>query len=139
MAARTLELNEVGLCNVATATPVAFDAYAENRETGAFILIDRFTHATAGAGMISFGLRRATNVHRQSLLIDQAAREPLNGHKAVILCITGLSRSGKSTIATLLPREPHGHAEMVIDTRDAAAEDSARGILKELRRRHIVA
>src|SRR5204863_25440 len=107
IAARTLELNEVGVCNVATATPVAFDAYAENRETGAFILIDRFTHATAGAGMISFGLRRATNVHRQSLLIDKAARERLNGHKAVILWFTGLSGSGKSTIANIVERELH--------------------------------
>ncbi len=108
IAARTLELNEVGVCNVATATPVAFDAYAENRETGAFILIDRFTHATAGAGMISFGLRRATNVHRQSLLIDKAARERLNGHKAAILWFTGLSGSGKSTIANVVERELHG-------------------------------
>ena len=72
IAARTLALNEIGLCNIATATPVAFDPYAENRETGAFILIDRYTNATAGAGMISFGLRRATNIHRQSLLIDKS-------------------------------------------------------------------
>jgi bifunctional enzyme CysN/CysC len=107
IAARTLELNEVGVCNVDTATPVAFDAYAENRATGAFILIDRFTHATAGAGMISFGLRRATNVHRQSLLIDKAARERLNGHNAVILWFTGLSGSGKSTIANIVERELH--------------------------------
>src|SRR6202000_2167853 len=74
IAAKTLGLNEIGLCNLATSAPVALDAYAENRETGAFILIDRFTNATAGAGMICFGLRRATNVHRQSLSIDKSAR-----------------------------------------------------------------
>ncbi len=82
MAAKTLGLNEIGLCNLATSSPVALDPYLENRETGAFILIDRFTNATAGAGMISFGLRRATNVHRQSLSVDKVARVHRNGHKA---------------------------------------------------------
>jgi len=74
LANEALGLNEIGLCNIATAAPVAFDPYAENRETGAFILIDRFTNATAGAGMITFGLRRATNIHRQSVLVDKASR-----------------------------------------------------------------
>ncbi len=109
IAAKTLALNEIGLCNVATATPVAFDAYAENRETGAFILIDRFNNATAGAGMIAFGLRRATNVHRQSLTIDREIRERRNGHKPVILWFTGLSGSGKSTIANLVEKELYAH------------------------------
>ena len=107
IAARTLALNEIGLCNVATSAPVALDPYAENHETGAFILIDRFTNATAGAGMISFGLRRATNVHRQSLSIDKTARMHRNGHKPVILWFTGLSGSGKSTIANLVEQELH--------------------------------
>jgi bifunctional enzyme CysN/CysC len=107
MAAKTLALNEIGLCNLATATPVAFDPYAENRETGAFILIDRFTNATAGAGMITFGLRRATNIHRQSLLVDKASRVQLNGHRPAILWFTGLSGSGKSTIANIVERELH--------------------------------
>jgi bifunctional enzyme CysN/CysC len=109
IAAKTLALNEIGLCNVATATPVAFDPYAENRATGAFILIDRFTNATAGAGLITFGLRRATNVHRQSLSIDRAARTRRNGHKPAILWFTGLSGSGKSTIANLVEIELHAH------------------------------
>ncbi len=109
IAAKTLALNEIGLCNVATATPVAFDAYTENRETGAFILIDRFNNATAGAGMIAFGLRRATNVHRQSLTIDREIRERRNGHKPVILWFTGLSGSGKSTIANLVEKELYAH------------------------------
>jgi bifunctional enzyme CysN/CysC len=108
IAARTLALNEIGLCNVATATPVAFDPYTENRETGAFILIDRYTNATAGAGMITFGLRRATNIHRQDLLIDKGARSRLHGHQPAILWFTGLPGSGKSTIANIVERELHG-------------------------------
>jgi bifunctional enzyme CysN/CysC len=107
IAAKTLALNEIGACNIATATPVALDPYTENREMGAFILIDRFTNATAGAGMIEFGLRRATNIHRQSLLIDKAARALMNAHKPAILWFTGLSGSGKSTIANLVERELH--------------------------------
>jgi len=109
IAAKTLGLNEIGLCNVATAAPVAFDPYAEVRETGAFILIDRFTNATAGAGMITFGLRRATNIHRQSLLVDKSLRVELNGHRPAILWFTGLSGSGKSTIANIVERELHAH------------------------------
>ena len=107
IAAKTLCLNEIGLCNLATAAPVAFDPYSENRETGAFILIDRFTNATAGAGMISFGLRRATNIHRQSLLVDKASRVTQHGHRPAILWFTGLSGSGKSTIANIVERELH--------------------------------
>jgi bifunctional enzyme CysN/CysC len=107
IAAKTLSLNEIGLCNVATAMPVAFDPYAENRDTGAFVLIDRFTNSTAGAGMISFGLRRATNVHRQSLSVDKLVRTRLNGHKPAILWFTGLSGSGKSTIANLVEQQLH--------------------------------
>jgi len=107
IAAKTLALNEIGLCNIATATPVAFDPYRENRATGAFILIDRFTNATAGAGVIEFGLRRATNIHPQSLLIDKAARALRNAHKPAILWFTGLSGAGKSTIANLVERELH--------------------------------
>jgi bifunctional enzyme CysN/CysC len=107
IAGKTLGLNEIGLCNIATATPVAFDPYEENRETGAFILVDRFTNATAGAGMITFGLRRATNIHRQDLLVDKGSRARLNAHKPVILWFTGLSGSGKSTIANIVERELH--------------------------------
>jgi bifunctional enzyme CysN/CysC len=109
IAAKTLGLNEIGLCNLSTATPVAFDPYSENRETGAFVLIDRFTHATAGAGMITFGLRRATNIHLQALLVDKSARVRLNGHRPAILWFTGLSGSGKSTIANIVERELHAH------------------------------
>ncbi len=107
IAAKTLGLNEIGFCNLVTASPVALDAYEENRATGAFVLIDRFTNATVGAGMISFGLRRATNIHRQALLIDKSARVRLNGHRPAVLWFTGLSGSGKSTIANIVERELH--------------------------------
>jgi len=107
IAAKTLGLNEIGLCNLSTATPVALDPYAENRATGAFILIDRFSNATAGAGMITFGLRRATNIHRQSLLVDKESRLRMNGHRPAILWFTGLSGSGKSTVANIVERELH--------------------------------
>ena len=107
IAGKTLALNEIGLCNLATSVPVAFDPYDENRQTGAFILIDRFTNATAGAGMITFGLRRATNIHRQSVLVNKDARVRMNGHRPAILWFTGLSGSGKSTIANIIERELH--------------------------------
>ena len=106
-AAKTLTLNEIGFCNLSASNPVAFDAYDDNRETGAFILIDRYTNATVGAGMISFALRRSANIHRQDLLVSRAEREELNGHKPVVLWFTGLSGSGKSTIANLVERELH--------------------------------
>jgi bifunctional enzyme CysN/CysC len=110
VAAKTLGLNEIGVCNLSTAAPVAFDPYADNRETGAFILIDRVSHMTVCAGMIDFPLRRSTNIHRQSLLIDKAARAQLNGHRSAIVWFTGLSGSGKTTIANILERELHALA-----------------------------
>jgi bifunctional enzyme CysN/CysC len=107
LAGRTLALNEIGVCNLSTTSPVAFDPYTDNRETGAFILIDRYTNATVGAGMIDFGLRRAANIHRQALLVGREDHERLNGHKPAVLWFTGLSGSGKSTIANLVERELH--------------------------------
>ena len=107
LAGRTLSLNEIGFCNFSTSTPIAFDPYEENRETGAFILIDRYTNATVGAGMISFGLRRAGNIHLHAHLVSRAERERLNGHRPAVLWFTGLSGSGKSTIANLVERQLH--------------------------------
>jgi len=107
IAAETLGLNEIGFCNLSTSVPVALDSYVDNRATGSFILIDRFTNETAGAGMIAFGLRRSTNIHRQSVLVDKLARERMNGHRPAILWFTGLSGSGKSTIASILERDLH--------------------------------
>ena len=105
LAGKTLALNEIGECNLSAAAPVAIDPFTENPHTGAFILIDRFTNGTVGAGVIQHGLRRATNIHYQELLVDRAARERLNGHRPAVLWFTGLSGAGKSTIANLVERE----------------------------------
>jgi bifunctional enzyme CysN/CysC len=116
-AAKTLSLNEVGVCNLAVASPIAFDPYSENRETGAFILIDRFTNATAGAGMIDHGLWRATNIHRQHHAVTKQDRAKLKGQKPAILWFTGLSGSGKSTIADLVEAKlrARGTHTMILD------------------------
>jgi len=104
LAGKTLALNEVGYCNFSLAQPLAFDAYRNNRDTGGFILIDRFTNATVGAGMIDFSLMRATNVHWQALDVNKTARAAMKGQKPVMLWFTGLSGSGKSTIANLVEK-----------------------------------
>ena len=104
VAGKTLELNEVGSCNLNTAKALVFDPYAENADTGSFILIDRFTNATVAAGMIEFGLRRATNIQWQELSIDKGARAGLKEQKPCILWFTGLSGAGKSTIANALEK-----------------------------------
>ena len=102
IAAKTLELNEIGVCNIAASVPIALDSYADNKTTGAFILIDRATNATAGAGMIDFALRRATNVHLQDLTVSREARAAQKHQKPAILWFTGLSGAGKSTVANLV-------------------------------------
>jgi bifunctional enzyme CysN/CysC len=107
VAAKHLELNEIGFCNVALDRPIPFDPYGENRVMGGFILIDRVDNATVGCGMIDFALRRATNVHWQPLKIDKAARAVLNAQKPCILWFTGLSGAGKSTIADLVEQMLH--------------------------------
>ena len=107
LAAKTLGLNEIGYCNLATAEAIAFDPYAENRATGSFILIDRFDNSTAAAGLIDFGLRRATNIHLQDLTVSKAARAALKRQQPAILWFTGLSGAGKSTIANLVEGKLH--------------------------------
>ena len=107
LAAKQLDLNEVGFCNIATTMAVAFDPYAENRDTGGFILIDRATNETAAAGLIAHGLRRATNVHRHGLSVDREAHASLKHQKPAILWFTGLSGAGKSTIANLVEARLH--------------------------------
>ncbi len=107
LAAKTLALNEIGVCNLSVARPVAFDPYADNRDTGAFILIDRYTNQTVAAGMIDFALRRATNIHHQKITISKAERTALMHHKPVVLWFTGLSGAGKSTIANLVEAGLH--------------------------------
>jgi bifunctional enzyme CysN/CysC len=105
IAATSLGPNEIGFANLAFTTPIAIDAFSENRDTGSFILIDRMTNATIGAGMINFALRRASNIHPQKLEVDRAARAALNRHKPAVLWFTGLSGAGKSTIASHVERK----------------------------------
>jgi bifunctional enzyme CysN/CysC len=107
LAAKTLALNEVGVCNLSVARPVAFDAYADNRDTGAFILIDRASNETIAAGMIDFALRRATNIYRHDHMVSKAVRSALMHHRPAMLWFTGLSGSGKSTIANLVESYLH--------------------------------
>ncbi len=104
LAAKTLALNEIAFVNLSLAHPVAFDPYTENRDTGGFILIDRASNATVGAGCIDFSLRRAANVHWQALDVNQAARAALKHQKPAVLWLTGLSGAGKSTIANAVER-----------------------------------
>ena len=105
LAAKQLALNEIGVCNVALDRLIAFDPYAVNRETGGFIVIDRLTNETVGAGMIHFALRRASNIHRQAVSVDKAARAALKQQRPVVVWFTGLSGSGKSTIANALEKK----------------------------------
>ena len=117
LAAKELQLNEIAFANVATAEPIGFDPYDENRDTGGFILIDRHTNATVAAGLIRFGLRRAANTYFQSFEVTKAARAQLNAQKPAILWFTGLSGSGKSTIADNLEKKLHalGKHTFVLD------------------------
>ncbi|MDQ8731321.1 sulfate adenylyltransferase subunit CysN [Bradyrhizobium daqingense] len=117
LAAPTLGLNDIGFCNLSTGTPVAFDPYEENRKTGSFIIIDRLTNDTLGAGMIAFGLRRGTNIPWQATLVGKAERAAHKQQKPAIIWFTGLSGAGKSTIANIVERQLHaaGHHTMMLD------------------------
>jgi bifunctional enzyme CysN/CysC len=117
LADKTLGLNEIGFCNLSTAAPVAFDPYAKNRDTGGFVLIDRFTNDTAGAGMIAFGLRRASNIHWQALSVGRDERAALKEQRPAVLWLTGLSGAGKSTIANLVEKMllARGRHTMLLD------------------------
>jgi bifunctional enzyme CysN/CysC len=104
LAAKSLDLNEVGYCNLHLDQPVPFEAYTDSRELGSFILIDRQTHATVAAGTLDFALRRAANIHWQHLEVDKAARARSMGQSPRCLWFTGLSGSGKSTVANLVEK-----------------------------------
>jgi bifunctional enzyme CysN/CysC len=105
LAARQLELNEIALVNVSLSAPVAFEPYKANPDLGGFILIDRMTNATVGAGMIRFALRRAHNIHWQAVDVSKASRAAAKGQTPAVLWFTGLSGSGKSTIANLVEKK----------------------------------
>ncbi len=108
---KQLALNDIALVNLALSKPLVFTPYGDDRTLGGFILVDRFTHATVAAGMIRHTLRRAQNVHRQVLSITRKDRERLNGHKGMVIWFTGLSGSGKSTIANALEKKLHAQGK----------------------------
>lgn len=102
---KTLSLNSIGVCNIATSKPITFEAYADNADMGGFILIDRMTNATVAAGMIHFALRRSQNIHWQAVDVDKEAHAAQKNQTARLLWFTGLSGSGKSTIANLVEKK----------------------------------
>ena len=107
LAAPTLALNEIGVCNLALDRPIPFDAYADNREMGGFVVIDKLTQSTVGAGLLHFALRRSHNIHWQDVQVDKAARAAMNSHRPGVVWFTGLSGSGKSTIADIVESKLH--------------------------------
>jgi bifunctional enzyme CysN/CysC len=117
LAAKRLELNEVGYCNLNLDQPIPFEPYAKNKALGGFILIDRQTNATVACGTIDFALRRASNIHWHNLEIDRHARALTKGQTPLCLWFTGLSGSGKSTIANLVDRRLHalGYHSYILD------------------------
>jgi bifunctional enzyme CysN/CysC len=117
LAAKKLSLNEIGVCNLALGKPVPFDPYTANRETGGFILVDRMSNATVGAGVLHFALRRAHNIHMQHLDVDKAARAAIKNQKPCVIWFTGLSGAGKSSIANAVEKRLNalGHHTYILD------------------------
>ena len=107
LAARRLELNDIAVCNLSLDRPIAFEPYETNRDLGGFILINRITNRTVGAGMIHYALRRADNIHWQAIDVDRTARAAMKGQAGRVIWLTGLSGAGKSTIANLIDRRLH--------------------------------
>ncbi|MFO1012189.1 MAG: sulfate adenylyltransferase subunit CysN [Caulobacteraceae bacterium] len=104
-AATQLDLNEIGVCNISLDRAIAFEAYEQDRDLGGFILIDRISNATVGAGMIHFALRRSQNIHWQALDVNKKSRAAAKSQTPAVLWFTGLSGSGKSTIANLVEKK----------------------------------
>ncbi|MGH7339545.1 MAG: adenylyl-sulfate kinase, partial [Candidatus Rokuibacteriota bacterium] len=117
VAAERLELNEIGVCELELDRPIVYEPYAEGRELGGFILIDRLTNNTVGAGLLHFGLRRSQNVHWQRLDVTKESRAAQKGQRACVLWLTGLSGAGKSTIANLVEKKllTLGHHTYLLD------------------------
>ncbi|WP_417227637.1 sulfate adenylyltransferase subunit CysN [Amphritea sp.] len=117
LAAKKLELNGIGECNISIDQDIAFDSYKANRDTGSFILIDRMTNHTVGAGLINFALRRSTNITVQHTEVKKAERSTLKSQKPCVIWLTGLSGSGKSTIADLVEQKllALGHHTYLLD------------------------
>ena len=107
LSTRSFDLNDIGRVTLSCDKAVPFEAYADCKGLGSFVLIDRYSHATVGAGMINYALRRATNIHRHVHDVDKEARTRLNGHQGKVLWFTGLSGSGKSTVANAVEQQLH--------------------------------
>jgi len=129
VAAGKLELNEIGVCDLELDRPIAYAPYADNRDLGGFILIDRMTNNTVGAGQLRFALRRSSNIHWQSFDIDKAVRATIKSQKPCVLWFTGLSGAGKSTIANLVDKKLHalGRHTYVLD-----GDNVRKGLNKDL-------
>ena len=129
LAANRLELNEIGAVDLELDRPVAFDPYRENRETGGFILVDRVTNDTVGAGMLEFALRRGANLRWQPVEVDKRARAALKAQRPCVVWLTGRPSAGKSTIANLVERELHalGHHTYLLD-----GDNVRHGLTKDL-------
>jgi bifunctional enzyme CysN/CysC len=128
-AATTLALNQIGVCNLNLDKPVAFDPYAENRDMGGFVLIDRLTDATVGAGMIHFALRRSQNIHWQALEVDKSAHVALKGHRPGVVWFTGFSGAGKSSIANMVEKRLHA---LGVHTTTLDGDNVRHGLNKDL-------
>ena len=129
VAAKTLTCNDIAYCNISLDQQIAFDPYRELRETGGFILIDRYTHETVGVGMIDFALRRAANLTRQKFTVDKPARSAQKNQQACVLWLTGLSGAGKSTTANAVEQRLHalGRHSYVLD-----GDNLRHGLTKDL-------
>jgi bifunctional enzyme CysN/CysC len=129
IAAEKLEQDEIGVCELELDQPIAFDPYTENRDTGGFVLIDSLTDRVVGAGLLRFALRRAHNIHLQHLEVDKAARAAAKRQKPCLLWLTGISGSGKSTIANLVEKRLHasGHHTYLLD-----GDNVRHGLTKDL-------
>jgi len=116
-AAKQLELNSIGVCNISTDQPIAYDAYNDNHTTGSFILIDRVSNTTVGAGMLHFALRRSENIHMQAVDVDKERRAELKSQRPAVVWFTGLSGAGKSTVANLVEKKlaAAGHHTYLLD------------------------
>jgi bifunctional enzyme CysN/CysC len=117
VAAKTLTLNEIGVCNLELDSNIAFAPYKDNRHLGSFIIIDRFSNTTVGMGLINFALRRASNIHWQAMDVNKTSRAAQAKQKPTVLWFTGLSGAGKSTIANLVEKKLHalGHMTYLLD------------------------
>lgn len=107
LSTKKLDLNDVGRVTLTFDKPVPYEKYADSKGLGAFVLVDRYSYATVASGMINFALRRAQNIHKHAHLVDKQARSKLNGHASKVLWFTGLSGSGKSTVANAVEQALH--------------------------------